>query len=74
MQTANINQAKRQARDIPFAVVMGATLHRASAQPENSPSNDDTDLAIPTPVPPIQPMQPDSGTELVDSNPITPPR
>jgi hypothetical protein len=45
-----------------------------TANPETKLSNDDTDLDIPTPVPPIQPMQPDGGTELVDSNPITPPR
>lgn len=74
MQTANTNRAKRQSRDTPFAVVRGATLRYASAQPETNLTNDDPDLDVPTPVPPIQPMQPDSGTELVDSNPITPPR
>ena len=74
MQTINSYQANQQSCATPLAVIAGAALRYASASPETNLTNDNQDLDVPTPVPPIQPMQPDGGTELVDSNPITPPK
>jgi hypothetical protein len=66
MKSANTHQANRQSRTTPFAVVAGAALLHASAHPETDLSNEDMGLDIPAPTPPVQPLQPDSGTKLVD--------
>lgn len=66
MKSVNTHQSKRQSRATPFTVVLGAALHYASAHPETDLNNGDAGSDIPAPIPPVQPLQPDSGTQLVD--------
>ena len=75
MRTVNPNQAHRQSCAAPLAVVLGAARRYVSAHPETGLGNEDMGLDVPIkPVPPSQPLQPDTGTKLVDPDKTDVPR
>ena len=75
MQTVNTNQANRQSCAAPLAVVLGGARRYVTAHPETGLSNEDVGSDVPVmPVPPSPPLQPDSGTQLVDPDKTDVPR